>query len=81
MTVQRIETDGTCRIWHTLAQAARVIDKSENTLRRWIANGDLTAHRHDLVPGVVLIEEIDLIEAEAMVRDRTGARTRFRRAA
>lgn len=81
MSVSRVEADGTCRIWHTLTQAAHMIGRSETTLRRWISNGDLTAHTHDLVPGVTLIEEDDLLHAEAAVRARAGASTRYRRAA
>jgi hypothetical protein len=81
VTLQTTNTDGTCRIWLSLAHAAEAIDRSEATIKRWIANGDLHVHRHDLIPGVVLIEEIDLLQTEAAVRARAGASTRFRRAA
>jgi hypothetical protein len=81
VTLQTTHADGTCRIWLSLAHAAEAIDRSPATIKRWIANGDLHAHSHDLIPGVVLIEQADLWEAEAAVTARAGASTRFRRAA
>lgn len=77
MTLTRIEADGSQSVWYTLAHAAQAIGKREATLQKWIRDGDLTAHTHDLIPGVVLIEERDLWEAERAVAARAGASTRF----
>jgi hypothetical protein len=81
VTLQTTNPDGTCQVWYPLAHAAQAIGRSTATIKRWIAAGDLHAHRHDSIPGVVLIEQTDLWEAEAAVSARAGASTRFRRAA
>jgi hypothetical protein len=77
VTVQRVEDDGTSRIWYSVADAAHALDKTEATIKRWIRNGDLHPYRHDLIPGVVLIEQTDLWRAELANTKRAGATSRF----
>ncbi len=43
--------------YYTIKAVAEAVDVSPRTVRRWIANGDLVAHR---MGGVVRISEADL---------------------
>ena len=51
--------------FYTIKTVAAALDVSTRTIRRWIATGDLTAHR---VNGVVRIAEADLRAFLAMHR-------------
>lgn len=66
-------------IWHTIDQAADVMGVTARTVRKWIANGDLPVKAHQLVPGVVFVDDGDLREAEAKVHARRTTGTSFGR--
>lgn len=65
-------------IWHTIAQAAERVHREERTIRTWVRNGDLPVKAHPLVPGVVFVDEGDLLDTERAIRRRARA-TRFQK--
>ena len=52
--------------YHTIKTVAEALDVAPRTVRRWIANGDLVAHR---VGGVVRVAERDLRAFLALNRE------------
>ncbi|MEV8269137.1 helix-turn-helix domain-containing protein [Microbacterium oleivorans] len=53
--------------WLTMADAAKRVRKDPRTLRRWVAEGDLTPTR---VAGLVVVLEADLLRVERQRRER-----------